>query len=69
MSMRSEPAMDYVSRAVWDILYADNACRVLRRTWGLAKMVEVMIEICRRPDNLLRIKKRQYACLHRVHRG
>ena len=52
MSMRSEPAMDYVSRAAWDILYANNVCIVSRSPWGLAKMMEVIVEICFRPDNL-----------------
>ena len=52
MSMRSEPAMDYVSRAVWDIRYADNACIVSRSPMGLAKMMEVIVEISLRPDNL-----------------
>ena len=50
--MRSESARDYVSRAVWDIMYADNACIVSRSPWGLAKMMEVIVEICLRPDNL-----------------
>ena len=52
VSMRSEPAMDYVSRAVWDILNADNACIVSRSPWGLAKMMEVIVKNCLRPDNL-----------------
>ena len=29
-SMGPEPAMDYVRRAVWGMLYADNACIVSR---------------------------------------
>ena len=29
-SMRPESAMDYVRRAVWGLLYADDACIVLR---------------------------------------
>ena len=40
MSIRSEPAMDYLSRAVWDILYADNACILSRPPWRLAKMMK-----------------------------
>ena len=55
MSMRSEPTIDYVSRAAWDILYANNACITLRSPWGLAKMMEVIVEIFLRPGNLLRI--------------
>ena len=30
-SMGPEPAMDYVRRAVWGMLYADDACIVSRR--------------------------------------
>ena len=42
--MRPEPAMDYVRRAVWGMLYADNACIVLRSPHGLTKM-EVIVEV------------------------
>ena len=44
--------MDYVSRAVGNILYADNACIVSWSPCGLAKMKEGIVEICIRPDNL-----------------
>ena len=46
-SIRSEPAMDYVRRAVWGMLYVDDACIVLRSPQGLAKMMEVIVEVCR----------------------
>ena len=36
VSMGPEPAMDYVRRAVWGMLYADDACIVLRSPQGLA---------------------------------
>ena len=36
-----EPAMDYVRRAVWGMLFADDACIVSRSPQGLAKMMEV----------------------------
>ena len=39
--------MDYVRRAVWDMLYADDACIVSRSPQGLAKMMEVIVEVCR----------------------
>ena len=39
-SMRPEPAMDYVRRAVWGMLYADDACIVSRSPQGLAKMMK-----------------------------
>ena len=37
-SMGPEPAMNYVRRAVWGMLYADDACIVLRSPQGLATM-------------------------------
>ena len=46
-SMGLEPAMDYVRRAVWGILYADHACIVSQSPQGLAKMMEVIVEIYR----------------------
>ena len=46
-SMRPRPAMDYVRRAVWGMLYADNACTVSRSPQELAKMMEVIVEVCR----------------------
>ena len=33
-SMGPEPAMDYVHRAVWGMLYADDACIVSRELYG-----------------------------------
>ena len=45
-SMGPEPGMDYVRRAVWGMLYADDACIVSRSPQGLAKMMEVTVEIC-----------------------
>ena len=42
-----EPALDYVRRAVWGMLYADDACVVSRSPQGLAKMMEVIVEVCR----------------------
>ena len=46
-SMGPEPAMDSVRRAVWGMLYADDACIVSRSPQGLAKMMEVIVEVCR----------------------
>ena len=45
-SMGPEPAMDYVRRAVWGILYADDTCKVSRSPEGLAKMMEAIVEVC-----------------------
>ena len=39
--------MDYVRRGVWGMLYAGDACIVLRSPQGLAKMMEVIVEVCR----------------------
>ena len=46
-SMGPEPTMDYVRRAVWGMLYADDACIVSRSPQGLAKLMEVVVEVCR----------------------
>ena len=46
-SMGPEPAMDYVCRAVWGMLCADNACIFSRSPKGLAKMMEAIVEVCR----------------------
>ena len=72
-SMGPEPAMDYVRRAVWDMLYADDACIVSRSPQGLAKMMEVIVEVCRAFALTVSAKKTETsmscACLHRVYRG
>ena len=39
--------MDYVHRAVWGMMYVDDACIVSRSPQGLAKMIEVVVEVCR----------------------
>ena len=44
-SMGPEPAMDYVRRAVWGMLYADDAWIVSRSSQGLAKIMEVIVEV------------------------
>ena len=45
--MKPEPAMDYVRREVWSMLYADDTCIVSRPPQGLAKIMEVIVEVCR----------------------
>ena len=45
-SMGPEPAKDYDRRAVWGMLYADDDCIVSRLPQGLAKMMEVIVEVC-----------------------
>ena len=46
-SMGPEPATNLVRRAVWGMLYADDACIVSRSPQGLAKVMEVIVEVCR----------------------
>ena len=46
-SMGPEPAMNDVRRAVWGILYKDDACIVFQSPQGLVKMMVVIVEVCR----------------------
>ena len=69
-SMEPEPAMDYVRRTVWGMLYADDVCKVSRSPQGLAKMMEVIVEVCRAFALTVSAKKTDTMCMpHRVHRG
>ena len=61
-SMGPEPAMDYVRCAVCGMLYADDACIVLRSPQGLAKM-EVIIEVCRAFALTVSAKKTKTMCI------
>ena len=62
-SMGPEPAMDYVCRAVWGMLYADDACIVSRSPQGLAKMMEVIVEVCRAFALTVSAKKTETMCM------
>ena len=62
-SMETEPAMDYVRRAVWGMLYADDACIVSRSPQGLAKMMEVIVEVCRAFALTVSAKKMETMCI------
>ena len=62
-SMGSEPAMDYVRRAVWAMLYADDACIVSRLPQGLAKMGEVIVEVYRAFASTVSAKKTETMCM------
>ena len=62
-SMGPESAMDYVRRAVWGMLYADNACIVSRSPQGLAKMMEVIVEVCRAFALTVSAKKTETPCM------
>ena len=62
-SMGPEPAMDYVRRAVWGMLYADDACIVSRSPQGLAKMMQVIVEVCRAFALTVSAKKTETMCM------
>ena len=62
-SMGPEPAMDYVRRAVWGMLYADDACIVSRSLQRLAKIVEVIVEVCRAFALAVSAKKTETMCM------
>ena len=62
-SMGPEPATDYVCRAVWGMLYADDACIVSRSPQGLAKMMEVIVEVCREIALAVSAKKKETMCM------
>ena len=58
-----EPAMDYVRRAVWGMLYVDDACIVSRSPQGLAKMMEGIVEVCRAFASTVSAKKTETMCM------
>ena len=62
-SMGPEPAMDYVRRAVWGMLYADDACIVSRSPQGLATRMEVIVEVCRAFALTVSAKKTKTMCM------
>ena len=62
-SLGPEPAMDYVRRAVWGMLYADDACIVSRSRQGLAKTMEVIVEVCRAFALTVSAKKTETMCM------
>ena len=61
--MGLELAMDYVRRAVWGMLYADDACIVSRSPQGLAKMMEVIVKVCRVFALAVSAKKTETMCM------
>ena len=63
MSIEPEPAMDYVRRAVWGLLYANDTCIVSRSPQGLAKMMEVIVHICRAFALTVSVKKSEIMCM------
>ena len=55
--------MDYVRCAVWGMLDADGACIVSPSPQGLAKMMEVIVEVCRAFALTLSAKKTETMCM------
>ena len=55
--------MDYVHRAVWGMLYADDACIVSRSPQELAKMMEVIIEVSRAFALTVSTKRTETMCM------
>ena len=56
--------MDYVvHRAVLGMLYADDACVVSRSPQGLAKMMGVIVEVCRAFSLTVSPKKTETMCM------
>ena len=62
-SMGPEPAMGYVHRVVWGMLDADDACIVSRSPQGLAKMMEVIVVVCRAFALTVSAKKTGTMCM------
>ena len=60
-SMGPEPAMDYVRRAVWAMLYGDDACMVSRSPQELTKIMEVVVEIKQAFHNRVGEESRDHA--------
>ena len=67
-SIGTEPTVDYARRAVWGMLYADDACIVSRSPQGLAKMMEMIEEVCQ-AFALTERRHKPCVCPHRIHRG
>ena len=62
-SMRLESTMDNVRRAVWGMPYAVDAGIVSRSPQELAKMVEVIVDVCRAFALTLSVKKIETRCI------
>ena len=55
--------MDYARRAVWGMRYADDAFIFSRSTQGLAKMREVIVEVCGAFALIVSAKKTETMCM------
>ena len=58
----------YVRRAVRDMLYADDACIVSRSTQGIAKMMEVVVEVCQAFALTVSAEKTETMCMPPPHK-
>ena len=67
-SMGPEPAVDYVCHAVWSMLYTYGACIVSRSPQGLAKMMEVIVEVSRVFATTVSAKKTETMCMPPLHK-
>ena len=63
-SMVPKPAMDYVRRGLWGMLYVDDACIVLQSPQGLATMMEVLLRVCRAFALTVSVKKTKRMCMY-----
>ena len=53
----------YVRRVMWCMLYVDDACIVSRSPHGLAKIMEVIVEVCRSFALTVSVKKTEIICI------
>ena len=61
--MGPEPTIDYVRRSVWGMLYVDDARIISRSPQGLAKMMKVIVEVCRAFALTVSVKKTDTMCM------
>ena len=61
--MGPELATDYVRRAMWGMLYANDACIISRSPQGLTKMMEVIAEVCQAFALTVSAKKTETMCI------
>ena len=59
--------MDCVLRAVWGMLYADDACTVSRSQRELANMMEVIVQVCETFGLTVSEKKTEIICMPAPH--
>ena len=56
--------MDYVCRAVWGMLFTDDACIVLSSSRGLAMLMQAIVEVCRVFTLPVSEKNRESMCVN-----